>query len=99
MPYLVAAPAAFLLGLIAVYALSANWAFTARRYDDRRVEFAVFSGIGVAGLLLNQLVLYAGVEATGITPEAAKAVSATVVFGFNFSARKMLLFTRSRRQA
>lgn len=92
--YLVAAPAGFMLGLVTIYLLSAHWAFAARRYDDARVEFAVFAAIGGAGLLLNQAVIYAGVSGAELSPEAAKLVSAALVFTFNFSARKLLLFTR-----
>ena len=95
--YLAAAPAGFLLGLAAVYLLSAHWAFAVRRYDDARVEFAVFAAIGGAGLLLNQAVIHAGVDAADLSPEAAKLVSAALVFGFNFSARKLLLFSRYRQ--
>jgi putative flippase GtrA len=94
--YLVAAPAAFTVGLVTIYLLSAHWAFAVRRYDDRRIEFAVFAAIGGAGLLLNQAVIYACVSAVDLSPEAAKLVSAAIVFGFNFSARKLLLFTRYR---
>ena len=92
--YLVAAPAGFMLGLVTIYLLSAHWAFAVRRYDDARVEFAVFAAIGGAGLLLNQAVIYAGVAEADLSPEAAKLVSAGLVFAFNFSARKLLLFTR-----
>lgn len=97
--YLVAAPVAFMIGLVAIYVLSARWAFTVRRYEDRRIEFLLFSVIGAVGLLLNQAVIYVGVESAGLSPEVAKLVSAGFVFGFNFSARKLLLFTRYRSDA
>ena len=92
--YLVAAPAGFTCGLVAIYFLSARWAFTVRRYADRRLEFALFTAIGLAGLLLNQAVIYAGVTGLALSPEAAKLLSALAVFGFNFSARKLMLFSR-----
>jgi len=93
--YLVAAPAGFMLGLVTIYLLSTRWAFAVRRYVDARLEFTLFAAIGGAGLLLNQAVIYAGVDAADLSPEAAKLVSAALVFGFNFSARKLLLFSRS----
>ena len=92
--YLVAAPAGFLLGLAAIYVLSVRWVFAARRLKDARIEFSVFAGIGLAGLLLNQAVIYASVAKLALVPELAKVISAGIVFGFNFTARKLLLFTR-----
>jgi putative flippase GtrA len=93
-PYLVAAPIGFLLGLITIYALSVRWVFVMRRLPDARIELAVFGGIGLAGLGLNQVVVYAGVEWLSLSYWWAKLVSAALVFGFNFSARKLLLFSR-----
>ena len=92
--YLVAAPVGFSLGLALMYALSVRWVFRERRLADARVEFAVFAAIGVVGLLLNQLVIWFGVEKAGLGYETAKLVSAAIVFGFNFGCRKLVLFTR-----
>jgi len=93
--YLVAAPIGFALGLAVVYALSVRWVFAHRRLADARVEFLVFASIGLAGIALNQLVIYAGVEQLSLSPEMAKIVSAAVVFCFNFGLRKLLLFSRA----
>jgi putative flippase GtrA len=92
--YLIAAPLGFALGLATIYLLSVRWVFGARRLADARLEFAVFASIGLAGMALNQLVIYLGVEAWALSFEAAKLVSAGVVFCFNFALRKLLLFTR-----
>ena len=86
--YLVAAPAGFLLGLAAVYLLSVRWVFRHRRLKDARAEFLLFAGLG-----LNQAVIYTGVALLGLGYEAAKALSAGIVFSFNFATRKLLLFT------
>ena len=92
--YLVAAPIGFGLGLAAIYVLSVRWVFRQRRLADARGEFALFALIGLAGLALNQLVVYAGVEKFALSYEQAKIVSAGIVFAFNFVTRKLLLFTR-----
>ena len=92
--YLIAAPAGFALGLATIYAFSVRWIFDHRRVADRRVEFGIFTLIGLGGMGLNQLVIYVGVDWAGLSPELAKVVSAALVFCFNFGARKMLLFTR-----
>lgn len=92
--YLVAAPAGFALGLATIYLFSVRWIFTHRRIADARVEFLLFALIGLGGMALNQLVIYGCVEWAALSYEAAKIVSAGIVFCFNFAARKMLLFTR-----
>jgi putative flippase GtrA len=92
--YLLAAPIGFALGLATIYALSVRWVFWNRRVADRRLEFAIFAAIGLAGMGLNQLVVMGGVEWLSLSYEAAKLASAATVFAFNFASRKLLLFTR-----
>jgi putative flippase GtrA len=93
--YLVAAPIGFALGLATVYFLSTRWVFSRRRLSDAKLEFAIFTAIGLLGLCLNQLILYVAVDGLALSPEIAKAISAALVFGFNFSARKLILFSRT----
>ena len=92
--YLIAAPAGFALGLGLIYLLSVRWVFAERRLADAKVEFALFGLIGLAGMGINELVIYAGVEQFALSPEQAKIPSAALVFCFNFASRKLLLFTR-----
>lgn len=94
--YLAAAPAGFALGLATIYALSIRWVFRQRRLKDTRAEFALFTLVGLAGMALNQLIIYAGVEWLALSYEAAKLLSAGVVFCFNFASRKLMLFTHFR---
>jgi len=96
--YMAAAPAGFLLGLAVHYVLSTRWVFRERRVADARVEFIVFSLIGIGGLLLNQVVIYIGVESLGLAPELAKVASAGASYVFNYGARKALLFSTQRGQ-
>jgi putative flippase GtrA len=93
--YLVAAPIGFALGLATVYLLSIRWVFRERRLADRRAEFALFALIGLAGMALNQLILFAVVQWLAASFEVAKVISAGMVFCFNFICRKIILFTRS----
>ena len=92
--YLVAAPIGFALGLALIYFISVRWVFRHRRLADARAEFAIFALIGAAGMALNQLVIYLGVEFLPGSFEIAKIISAGTVFFFNFVLRKLLLFTR-----
>ena len=93
--YLIAAPLGFGFGLAAIYLLSVRWVFRYRRVADRRAEFAVFAVIGLAGMALNQGVIYAAVKLLPGAYEIAKLISAGTVFCFNFVLRKLLLFTRN----
>jgi len=93
-PYLVAAPIGFAAGLAIMYLVSIRWVFRQRRLADARLEFAIFAAIGLAGMGLNQAVIYLAVERATLSYELAKLASAAIVFGFNFGCRKLALFTR-----
>jgi putative flippase GtrA len=97
--YPVAAAAGFIVGLWLAYRLSIRFVFRARAVADERVEFVVFAGIGLLGLLLTELLLWLLVAQTGLSPMPAKLASAGAVFCFNFLARKYVLFTRHGRAA
>jgi putative flippase GtrA len=92
--YRIAAPIGFSLGLLLIYLLSVRWVFSQRRLKDARAEFALFASLGLAGLLLNQAIITAGMELLALADWMAKIASASVVFSFNFASRKFLLFTR-----
>jgi putative flippase GtrA len=61
--YLVAAPIGFALGLATIYLFSIRWVFSERRLADWRAEFALFALIGLAGMALNQLIIFAAAAA------------------------------------
>ena len=91
--YLWAATLGFVLGAVTSYLLSVGWAFRHRRLAAfPKTEFAVFAGVGVAGLGLNNLVIFAAVEYAGLGLLAAKALAAGITFSFNFVVRKWGLF-------
>lgn len=92
--YLVAAPIGFALGLVTIYTLSIRWVFRQRRLKDARAEFTLFAMLGLAGMALNQLIVFSGVQWLALSYELAKVLSAGAVFCFNFVSRKLLLFTR-----
>lgn len=91
--YLWAATFGFLLGATTSYLLSVRWAFRHRRLAAfPKTEFAAYAAVGVAGLGLNNLVIYAAVEHAGLGLLAAKAVAAAITFSFNFGLRKWGMF-------
>jgi putative flippase GtrA len=95
--YPVAASIAFLLGLSVAYGLSIRWAFRVRSIGNARAEFLIFAGVGIAGLLLTEALLWLQISILGIGPIWAKVAASGAVFLFNFGARKALLFTQLRK--
>jgi putative flippase GtrA len=90
--YLVSAGIAFCAGVLLNYALCIKWVFHSRTLQDTRAEFVVFSLVGVAGLGLTELILYAGTGRLGFDYRLSKIVAVGIVLIWNFSARKFLLF-------
>ncbi|MBO9514406.1 MAG: GtrA family protein [Variovorax sp.] len=90
----VAATLGFLLGACVAYAMSVAWVFKKRALRDHPlVELIVFVAIGVLGLGVTQVVLWAGIEHLGLPAEAAKMVAAGCTFASNYAARKAVLFS------
>lgn len=91
--YLVAAAIGFGIGVVVAYSLSVRWVFRRRRLAGAASERLVFVLIGIAGLALNQVILF-GLSDMALLPyTVAKVCSVGVVFTFNFTLRKILLFT------
>lgn len=96
MHYLLAAAIGFAVGVSVAYALSVRWVFAYRSQPSARQELLIFVTVGLAGLLMNEVVLYTTVDGLSWDYRPAKAISAACVFLFNFGARKAFLFTRFR---
>lgn len=95
--YLVANLVALIVGLVLNYALSILWVFTAckRFFKKRKVlEFSLFTVVGLAGVGLNQLLMYLMIGVFGINEIAAKMIAAAIVLMWNFWGRKLLLFRK-----
>jgi putative flippase GtrA len=91
--YLLSASLAFCIGLATSYLLCLAWVFDFRRMPNRWHEFMVFSAIGFAGLLLNNLLLWLLTEHAGLYYLASKMVATAAILFFNFSLRRWLLFS------
>jgi putative flippase GtrA len=91
--YLVSAALAYTLGTVLNYLMSICWVFSQRRLQDRKSEFLVFALIGVTGLALTELVLWTGKDLIGVSLPLAKLASLFAVAVWNFSLRKILLFS------
>lgn len=90
--YLVSAVIAFLLGLTFNYVLSTLWVFSSRNLENRYAEFVIFSCIGFGGLLTNELTIYFFTEFASLHYLHSKLISTAIVYIFNFSLRKYILF-------
>lgn len=97
MHYLPAAAVAFAAGLTVNYLLSIRWVFRDRVLRSRSAEFAAFAAIGAAGLGLNEAILWCATSLLGIHYLTSKIMSTAVVFLWNFTARKYLLFHGKKR--
>ncbi len=90
--YLLSGALAFTLGLVVIYLLSTRWVFTTRSMQSPLAEFGIFAGIGLVGLALNALVLWILTGWLGVFYLISKFASIVLVFAWNFSARKWMLF-------
>jgi putative flippase GtrA len=91
--YLVAAAIGFSSGLALVYWLSIRYVFDDSRRLRPSQEMLGFLVTGLIGLLLNEILMKTFVEHVGLSVAIAKIPTAGVVFMFNFTARRMLLFS------
>ncbi len=90
--YLVASGTGFTSGIAITYLLSVSVVFRHRPVVDRKRELIGFIGIGLAGLVLTQGLMALWVEALHMAPGLAKIPTAGIVFLFNFTVRRALLF-------
>lgn len=94
--YLVAAAVAFSLGLVVAYLLSVKLVFRGRSKYSAGGELFGFLVTGLAGLALNQILIFTFVGGLHIPVAAAKAPTAVLCFAFNFLSRRFFLFHPAR---
>ncbi len=90
--YLWSASAGFAAGLWVNYALSVSWVFAERRVASRRIEFLVFSLIGIGGLFLTAMLMWIGSDVIGIDYRICKVATVALVTLWNFGLRRIVLF-------
>jgi putative flippase GtrA len=97
MNYLVAAPISFMAGMVLAYVGSVLFVFQGRRARRMTTEILGFFLVGLAGLAINQVLIFVFVHVCGCEVGIAKAPTAACVFGFNFLLRRALLFASAPR--
>jgi putative flippase GtrA len=90
--YPVAATIGFCAGAVVAYLASVFWVFESRSVRSAGVEFTAFVGIGIAGLLLTEGLLWLLIGRLGLPPVTSKLGAAGLVFLFNFVVRRATLF-------
>lgn len=96
--YLFAAGLAFVGGILYNYLLSTAWVFNKRTLDNKWLEFFFFTVIGLVGLGLTELFMFLLTDLCHIYVMFSKVLAASLVFLWNFFARKLLLFSSVRTQ-
>jgi putative flippase GtrA len=90
--YLISAAMSFTVGLTVNYFLSKKWIFYKVNFQNRFTEFSIFLIIGTVGLLLNELFIWYFTSQLNIYYMLSKIIATLIVFSWNFSSRKLILF-------
>ncbi len=103
--HLVCNTLSFTFGLIINYFLSSKWVFNVKTSSQAK-DFAVFSAIGIVGLVLTNVFLYLLVDlgvinrifhflSDDLSLILSKMITVVIVLFWNFTARKKLVFKES----
>lgn len=90
--HLISATIGFIFGLTVNYALSILWVFHSTKQTNNRQAFIIFTIIGIIGLLLTDLIIWLMTDVAGVHYLLSKIASAFIVFIWNFTARKKMVF-------
>jgi putative flippase GtrA len=74
------------------YGLSVRWVFVNRNIKNIWAEILFFTIIGVVGLAINAMIMWILTEYVFINYLISKLASTVVVFLWNFTGRKIILF-------
>lgn len=96
--HLLAAAMGFLSGLTLIYLLSVRYVFADRRKIGVGGEIAGFLISGVMGLALTEVLMHFLVDNLALPVAFAKFLTAGVVFLFNFSTRRSLIFAQGKSE-
>ncbi len=82
----------FAAGLCVTYLFSILWVFDNRSLRSRSAEVTIFILIGVMGLGLTELLMWLLTGKAGLHYLLAKVITTVLVFVWNFTAKKLILF-------
>ena len=82
---------AFTISVTVNYLLSMKFVFKADENKSKTKEFVLFIFLSIIGLLINQFVMWLGVDKAGIDYRIIKIAATAVVMVYNFITRKLLI--------
>lgn len=91
--YLVSVGIAFIFGSIINYLLSMLWVFNSR-YENRMLEFLLFTLIGFICLALSEFFIWILTDILLIYYLFSKIITSFIIYFLNFFTRKILLFNK-----
>ena len=89
--YLVSATIGFTVSVVFNYLASMRYVFTHKEDMSRRREFVIFVVLSVIGLIINNALMWAGVELLHVHYLIVKIFATAVVMVWNFVTRKIFL--------
>lgn len=91
--HMIAAAVGFFLGLMVNYIISIAWVFESQ--GKYRQELMLFSLIGVGGLVLTEIIMWATVDVAKSPIMLGKVIALLLVLIWNFGMRKKFVFEMS----
>lgn len=88
--YLVANCISVLVGITTSFLLNRAYNFKVKDHTKRR--FVTFLSVGLCGLVLSNLILYAGIDVLHLNDLIVKLASIVLVVGFQFILNKFVTF-------
>ena len=94
LPYLWVSAAGFVLATLVNYLLCIKVVFRNSRKSAPSVELTLIYLVSGSGLLLHQAIIYYAISVRGIDMMLAKIAATGLIFGWNYSLRRFLIFSR-----
>lgn len=88
--YLISSVISFVVSLIFNYYLSIKWVFDVRK-KQTVMDFLLFVFLSIIGLIINEFILYFGVDLLNIYYMVCKIGATIIVMVYNFLSRKMFI--------
>ena len=90
-PPVASATISFVVSVIFNYLASMKYVFVHKDGISRKREFAIFIALSIAGLLINDAIMWIGTETMRIDYRLVKIIATIIVMVWNFVTRKIFL--------